>query len=91
VQGTQGSNAQGFFSRWYSLLQRNKTGGAALPLVGMSIGYFLIQSYRITPEIVSDDVVWLGFYLLVFSAFLFAMASAVYVVLFLREAAKGKK
>jgi uncharacterized membrane protein (DUF106 family) len=61
-------------------------GGAAVPLVGMSVAFFIMEMSRLTPSVVRDSVAWLGFYMLAANAFLFFIASMLYVCIGLRQA-----
>lgn len=58
--------------------------------MGMSVGFFLIETSAVTPKIVRDSVAWLGFYLIAAHAFIFLVASVVYTFLALRRAISRK-
>jgi hypothetical protein len=86
LRSSQANQGLGFFVSWYNALLKNKTGAAALPLVGMSVAFFIMETSRLTPQIVSDSVAWLGFDMLAANVFLFFIASALYVIIGLRQA-----
>ena len=59
-------------------------GGAALPLVGMSVGLGIVQASRIAPAPYDVHVAYLGIGLLYASVIVFAMAMLVFAILWLR-------
>lgn len=68
MRGSPDNQGRAFFAYWYGVLQKNKTGGAALPLVGMAVGFFAMETSFVAPQNVRDGVAWLGFYLTTASA-----------------------
>jgi hypothetical protein len=51
-------------------------GGAAVPLVGMSVAFFIMEMSPLTPNVVRDNVARLGYYMRLMSVLGFAKPSA---------------
>jgi hypothetical protein len=89
--GSQANIGLGFFSILVQRSTQNKMGGAAVPLVGMSVAFFIMEMSPLTPNVVRDNVARLGYYMLAANAFVFFIASAAYVGIGLRQAERRRR
>ena len=78
------------FAKWFETLVKNKMGGAALPIAGISLGYLMIEGSRAVPHPYDTDVAKLGLRLMYASVVIFVIAMAGFAWLWLREVAKRR-
>jgi hypothetical protein len=71
------------FSRWFDRLVRNKMGGPALCVAGMSIGYSFVQLTRFTPAPYADDLGQTGTLMIRISSLMFSIAMVGFCLIWL--------